>query len=178
MYGRWAINQDAGPQEAASIAATLNTPENLRSIIQSLEAIMRQTMTDGTEIVLLHPTGPYTDRALMLGAYNEEIKPVNRDGSVRSTHWIYDYSNETQEVYWGLVVAGLKAGKAILEEEGRVGAVTNKYLENSTHVSNHRFRTSRTITFPHGQFVERDPGVLHETTHVPQHLIDERGILL
>ena len=69
MYGRWAINQDAGPQEAASIAATLNTQENLRSIIQSPEAIMRQTMTDSTEIVLLHPTGPYTDRALMLGAY-------------------------------------------------------------------------------------------------------------
>ncbi len=171
MHGKWAINQNVPQEEVAVATAKLNTPENLASIIQNPQAIiMRQSFQDGTDLVLLHPSGPYTDRALMLAVYNPNITTRH------DTHWIYDYPQDVQEEYFRNIILGLYAQREILKEEGRDN-IESLYVENSTHVSNHAFRTSRTIKFPHGHFIEVDESELIPHTSTLDHLREEWGVL-
>ena len=174
MYGRNAINQDATLEKAAEIAQRINVPSTLQSIIEGKdgfsELITSQKFDDGTLISLVHPTGPYTDRALMLGIYNKDMKE-NGD-----THWIYDYPKDKQERFWGMVLAGLHAGREILDKEGRT-EVINLWAESDVHVSDVDERTSRTIRFPHGHFIEIDINRIHPSTLVLHHMEEEQDVL-
>jgi hypothetical protein len=171
MYGRWALNADDSLEKVAEISAKLNAPEKLTEIINNPEAILRKKLPSGTDIVLLHPTGPYTDRALMLAMYNPDIKTTH------NAQWTYDYPFKEQVEYWRFVVSGLYAQKEILKQEGRDKEVKSQYVENATHVSNGKFRTSSTISFQHGHFIEIDPKELVPTTHTIPHLREEREVL-
>lgn len=174
VYGINAINTDADRVTAAEQVAILNDPENLQAIVTNPErTILHKQLPDGTHISLLRPTGPYSNRALMSGMYDKELKEEG------VTHFVYDYPTEDQRQYWALAFAGLHAGRQILEEEGREEQVANLYAENVVHVSDISQRTSRTIRFPHGHFVEfdSDPEVIHPTTSAIHHLQEEQDVL-
>lgn len=177
VRGEDVYNEEDGQEKVAEGVKRVNTPEYLASIFQNQEVIYTQDFKDGTKIHLVHPTGPYTDRALMLTAYNENFFTADSDSNP-NTHFIYEFSDEVQYAWWSNIVAGLKTSRQILEEEGRED-VAIKYVENSTRVSNHQFRTSRTLIIPHGQFVERDPKLLkrHEMKNVPEHEVREKQLL-
>jgi len=171
VWGQNAINPTATRSEAAAATHRINEPDHLIHIMTDQPTLLSQTTELGAVNSIVRPTGPYTNRAVMEGMYRRDVKDPHE------TQWVYDYTPSEQRDYWKLVLAGLHAGKQILEEEGRAEEVINLYAENTTHVSDISQRTSRTIRFPHGHFIEIDPETIHSTTSVLHHMQEEQDLL-
>lgn len=173
IYGENAVNPGDSQETTEERIERINTKENLINIINgengASELIRTVDYPDGTRMSIVHPSGPYTDRALMIGVYNENIQ------TDEITQWIYDYPENIQRDYWHTVVVGIGADDEILRQEGK-SHVDVIWAENTMRVSLSE-RTSRTVKFPHGQFLEIDSDRIHPTTSVLHHLEEEQDVL-
>jgi hypothetical protein len=135
-------------EEVAVNTAAINTPTELTRRFfgqNNPETLLILPLSDGSEVRLHAPTGRYTPLATMVVAHGPEFDKLPPEETI-TTQNIYEYSENTQAAYWGMLIHGLEAYRDTLDtDKYRIFAGGNWVAQHS----NFDERTARTVGLPH-----------------------------